>query len=97
MIQKSSGFELIMQKTYFSTMNANLLSRITINPSVCHGKPTIRNTRYMVESILEYLAGGDSVANITRAFPDITEEDVLACIAYANVVMKMKGTTPQAA
>jgi len=40
--------------------NSNLLSRITVNPDVSHGKPTIRNLRYPVETILEYLAGGDS-------------------------------------
>jgi len=60
----------------------NLLTRITLNPEVCHGKPTIRNTRYMVESILEYLAGGDSVEDILEEFQDLQREDILACLAY---------------
>lgn len=67
-----------------------LLSRITINSEICHGKPTIRNTRYMVESILEYLAGGDSVDDLLQEFPDLKKEDILACIAYANKAVKLK-------
>lgn len=46
-----------------------LLSRITIDPAVCHGKPVIRGKRYPVESMLEYLAGGDTV-EIESAFLD---------------------------
>ena len=93
----SLHFELIDQIFNFIDMDSNILSRITINPTVCHGKPTIRNTRYMVESILEYLAGGDTIESLTKTFPDLIEADVLACIAYANEVMKMKGATPKAA
>ena len=64
-------------------MDSELLERITINPEVCHGKPTIRNTRYMVEGIIEYLAGGDSIEDILQEFPDIEKEDILACLAFA--------------
>ena len=39
----------------------SLLTRITVNPSVCHGKPVIRGLRYPVESMLDYLAAGDSI------------------------------------
>lgn len=68
----------------------NLLSRITLNPQVSHGKPTIRGTRYLVSAILEYLAGGDSVESILEEFPDLEHEDVLACIAYASASMNLK-------
>ncbi len=68
----------------------NLLSRITLNPEVAHGKPTIRNTRYTVESMLEYLAGGDTVENLLEEFQDLDREDILACIAYASASMKLK-------
>ena len=71
-------------------MNSLLINRITINPTVSHGKPTIRNTRYMVESILEYLAGGDSVEDLLKEFPDLEREDILACIAYATEILKFK-------
>ena len=68
----------------------NLLSRITLNPQVNHGKPGVRNTRYMVEAILEYLAGGDTIDDLLAEFPDLDREDVLACIAYATASMKFK-------
>ncbi|KAA2240390.1 DUF433 domain-containing protein [Chitinophaga agrisoli] len=68
----------------------NLLSRITINPEVGHGKPTIKNTRYTVESMLEYLAGGDTIEDILSEFKDLQREDILACIAYATASMKLK-------
>jgi len=64
-------------------MDSELFERITINPEVCHGKPTIRNTRYMVEGIIEYLAGGDSIEDILQEFPDLEKEDILACLAFA--------------
>ncbi|MBY0425745.1 MAG: DUF433 domain-containing protein [Cytophagales bacterium] len=65
-------------------------SIITINPLICHGKPTIRGTRFMVESILEYLAGGSSIEEILEEFPELTKEDVLACLAYAAKVIHFK-------
>ena len=68
----------------------NLLSRITLNPAVNHGKPGIRNTRYMVEAILEYLAGGDTIEDVLDEFPDLERDDVLACLAYATASMKFK-------
>lgn len=68
----------------------NLLKRITIDPNIVHGKPSIRNTRYMVEAILEYLAGGDTVEDILTEFPDLERDDVLACIAYVSAAMKLK-------
>ena len=68
----------------------NLLSCITLNPEVSHGKPTIRGTRYSVSAILEYLAGGDSVEDILKDFPDLVREDILACIAYASASMNLK-------
>ncbi|HUC82670.1 MAG TPA: DUF433 domain-containing protein [Flavisolibacter sp.] len=71
-------------------MSDSLLSRITINPDVAHGQPTIRNKRYTVEGMLEYLAGGDSIDDLLQEFPDLEREDLLACIQYAVVSMKHK-------
>ena len=59
----------------------NILNRITINPGICHGKPIIRNKRYPVETILEYLAGGDSINDLLDEFEDLEKEDILACLA----------------
>ena len=78
-------------------MSQDLLSRITINPNICHGKPTVRGTRIMVESILEYLAGGDSVDTVLDSFPGLEREDVLAAIGYANRIIQFKGTVFKAA
>lgn len=71
-------------------MDNNLLKRITVNPEICHGKPTIRNTRYMVESIIEYLAGGDMYEDILEEFPELEKEDILACLAFAAKSIQFK-------
>lgn len=68
----------------------NLLTRITCNPNIGHGKPSIRDTRHSVEAILEYLAGGDSVEEVIGEFPELTREDILACIAFATACIKSK-------
>lgn len=72
-------------------MQEKLLDRITINPEICHGKPTIRNKRYMVESILEYLAGGDTIETLLEEFPDLEREDILACLEFALAAVKLQG------
>lgn len=59
-----------------------LLSRISIDPSVCFGKPCIRGHRIWVSLVLDYLAGGATVDELLEAYPSIEREDVLACIAY---------------
>lgn len=66
----------------------DLLSRITKNPNIAFGKPTIRETRYTVVSILEYLAAGDSIDEILITFPELHRDDILACIAYALAILK---------
>lgn len=68
----------------------NQLDRITINPEICHGKPIIRNTRYTVESMIEYLAGGDTIEDILSEFKDLNRDDILACLAYAALSMRFK-------
>jgi uncharacterized protein (DUF433 family) len=59
-----------------------LLSRITINPNVCFGKPCIRGHRIWVSLILDLLAGGMTTQEILAEYPGLTPEDILACIAY---------------
>ena len=71
-------------------MKGSLLNRITINPNVNHGKPTIRGLRYPVDSMLEYLAAGDSIEEMLTYFSDLERDDLLACIAYASASMKLK-------
>lgn len=65
------------------TMRQELLQRITMDPSICHGKPCIRGLRYPVETLLELLASGMSVEEVLADYEDLTQEDILACLAYA--------------
>ncbi len=73
-----------------SNMDVPLLERITIQPDICHGKPVIRGLRYPVESVLEYLAAGDSFASVLKEFPDLEREDLLACLEFATRSLKVK-------
>lgn len=57
--------------------------RITIEPGKRGGKPCIRGLRITVYDVLEYLAGGMSEQEILRDFPDLTVEDIRACLAFA--------------
>jgi uncharacterized protein (DUF433 family) len=59
-----------------------LLSRITIDPNVCFGKPCIRGHRIWVSLVLDFLAEGMTVEEILTDYPDLTAEDIRACIAY---------------
>jgi len=59
-----------------------LLSRISINPKVCFGKPCIRGHRIWVSLILDFLAGGMSIQGVLDEYPGLEEADVYACIAY---------------
>lgn len=70
--------------------NENLLSRITVNPGICHGNPCVRGLRYPVEAILEYLAGGETADDLLAEFPDLEREDILACHAYSRKLLTAK-------
>ena len=63
------------------------LDRITINPNVCLGQPTVRGMRITVSVILKMLAGGKSVAEVLEAYPELEEEDVLQSLRYAAWVV----------
>ena len=58
-------------------------SRITIEPGKRGGKPCIRNLRFTVYDILEYLASGMSQEEVLADFPDLEREDILAALAFA--------------
>lgn len=59
-----------------------LLTRISIDPKVCFGKPCIRGHRIGVSLILDLLASGETTEQVLREYPGLVEADVLACIAY---------------
>ena len=71
-------------------MTNSLITRITIDPTVCHGKPTIRGLRYPVDSMLELLASGMTIETLLIDYPDLEKEDFLACIEYAAKLTQIK-------
>ena len=71
-------------------MNAELLKRITMNPEVSFGKPTIRGMRYPVEVMLDLLASGMTTAEILEDYPDLEGEDLQACILFAAETIRVK-------
>jgi uncharacterized protein (DUF433 family) len=56
---------------------------ITINPNIRFGRPCIRGHRITVYDVLGWLASGMTVKEITTDYPELTEEDIKACLAYA--------------
>jgi len=62
----------------------DLITRITLNPEICHGKPTIRNKRYPVDLILDLLTSGMTEQEILEDYPKLEREGILACLAYAK-------------
>ncbi|ODS34708.1 MAG: hypothetical protein SCARUB_00144 [Candidatus Scalindua rubra] len=60
-----------------------LLDRITVNPEVCMGQPTIRGMRITVAFVLKLLASGMSHEEILKAYPELEEKDILQAIEYA--------------
>ena len=71
-------------------MVALLSERITLDPSICHGKPCIRGLRYPVENILEWLSAGMSVEEILTDYEDLEREDIMAALAFASQIIKVK-------
>ena len=68
----------------------NLLDRITIDPEMCHGKPTIRGSRYMVETILELLTAGSTYDELLEDYPGLEPDDIKACLAFATEITKTR-------
>ena len=62
-------------------------NRITIDPAICNGKPTIRGLRITVQTVLEYLGAGESREDILHQFPMLEPEDINACLAFASSLM----------
>jgi len=67
---------------------------ITIEPGKRSGKPCIRGTRMTVTDVLEYLAGGMSQEELLAEFPDLTAEDIRACLAFAADRERKLATLP---
>ena len=59
------------------------IDRITLDPNVCNGKPTIKGTRITVQTILEYLKAGNTPNEILSQYPGLEPEDIDSCYEYA--------------
>lgn len=70
-------------------MEETLLQRITLNPEVCFGKPTVRNLRYPVELLLDLLGAGMSFSEILADYPDLEKEDLQACLLFAAKLVRV--------
>ncbi|MCX6270077.1 MAG: DUF433 domain-containing protein [Bacteroidetes bacterium] len=71
-----------------------LLVRITLNPEICQGKPTIRNMRFTVAQLLELLASGMTTSEILSDYPYLELADIQACLHYASLMANTKNVSP---
>ncbi len=69
-----------------------LQGRISIDPDICNGKPTIRGKRITVHTVLDYLSAGESVSEILQQHPSLEAEDIPACLAFASRLMDQRYT-----
>ena len=74
-----------------------LLSRITMDANVCHGKPCIRGLRYPVEFLLDLLSGDMTSEQVLADYPDLEADDLRAAIAYGARLSRVKSIEPVAA
>jgi uncharacterized protein (DUF433 family) len=72
------------------------LDRIAIDPAVRFGKPCVRGTRITVGDVLGTLASGTTEAELLQDFPQLTHEDVLACLAFAALREQRLRVSPAA-
>ena len=73
-----------------------LLSRITIDPAICHGKPCVRGLRYPVETLLDLLSSGMTHEQILADYEDLERGDLLAAIAYGAQLARTRRLQPAA-
>lgn len=65
-------------------------ARITVDPALCNGKPTIRGMRITVQTVLEYLSAGESREEILHQILMLEPEDISACLAFASSLMEYR-------
>src|SRR5262245_51210578 len=78
---------------YAKNMNP-LLSRITIDPAICHGKPCVRGLRYPVEMLLELLSSGMTIDEVLADYDDLERDDLLAVLAFAAQLARTRRLQP---
>jgi uncharacterized protein (DUF433 family) len=76
---------------------ASRLDRITSDPAVCHGQPTIRGLRYTVESLLELLSTGMTIDELLSDYSDLERDDILAALEFGALAVSSRRTVPLSA
>ncbi len=71
-----------------------LTDRIIVDPKILTGKPVVRGTRISVEMVVELLAAGWSHEQILASYPQLSEEDIRACLAYASELLREEKVYP---
>ena len=61
--------------------------RITIDPEICNGKPTIRGKRIAAQTVLEFLGAGETAEEILKQYPSLEPDDIRACLQFAAMLM----------
>jgi uncharacterized protein (DUF433 family) len=69
---------------------------IEVNPEIMYGKPVIKGTRIPVDLILEKMSNGQNFQEINKDYPDLKEDDLYACLAYATSLLRNEVTIPLA-
>ncbi|RPJ52062.1 MAG: DUF433 domain-containing protein [Methanobacteriota archaeon] len=65
-----------------------LMSRIIIDPDICNGQPIVKGTRIAAQTVIEFLAAGDSVEDVLEEYPSLSREDVLECLRFSADLLK---------
>ena len=80
--KRGSRDSIVSGKAAIDGATNKILSRISIDPRICFGKPCVRGTRIWVSLLLDFLASGAAIEEILENYPQLKREDVLAAIAY---------------
>jgi uncharacterized protein (DUF433 family) len=70
------------------------LDRITADPAICHGRPTVRGLRYPVDDLLELLASGMTLDEVLDDYPDLEHDDLLAALEYGALTASRTKIVP---
>lgn len=77
-----------------SIWGMSLLERITSDPAVCHGQPTVRGLRYPVETLLEFLSTGMTIEDVLADYPDLERDDLLAALEFGALTAGSRWVVP---
>ena len=73
------------------------MNQIIVDPDVCNGQPVIKGTRITVQTVLGFLAAGDSIEEVLEEYPTLTREQVLACLRFSADLLRHHFTVREVA